>query len=69
MKLHVHFASTLEVLHVARCSRVSMANSVIVRIMLCACRFWFAIAWKDRLFDMAIESDKTSEKLDRWHAV
>lgn len=28
-------------------------------------RFWFAIAWKDRLINMAIDSHKTGEKIDR----
>jgi len=28
-------------------------------------RFWFAITWKDRLINMAIDSHKTGEKIDR----
>lgn len=35
------------------------------KVALTVLGFWFAIAWKDRLIDMAIDSSRTNEKLDR----
>jgi hypothetical protein len=41
---------------------VALAGS---KVALTILGFWFVIAWKDRLIDMAIDSHRTSEKMDR----